>query len=75
MIKMQDRFDFYIMLQLKEKQLKLSDLGSKKDLNEPNFQRKSYVDKLDLFDELDMFKKLAAKSSMDEERELIKEDL
>ena len=60
MIKMQDRFDFYIMLQLKEKQLKLHDLGSKKDLNEPNFQRKSYVDQLNLYEELDMFKKFAA---------------
>jgi len=37
MVKLQDRFDFFIMLQLKQNKLQLEDVGCKKELIEPNF--------------------------------------
>lgn len=47
---MQDRFDLYIMLQLKDKKIHLHDVGSKKDLDEPNFKSDRLIEQIELFD-------------------------
>lgn len=47
---MQDRFDFYIMLQLKDKKIHLHDVGSKKELDEPNFKSDRLLEQIELFD-------------------------
>ena len=74
-LKLQDRFDLYIMLQLKDKKIELHDVGSRKELNEPNFKTDRLIEQTELFDELNEFKKLAARANMDEEREIIKDSL
>ena len=47
---MQDRFDLYIMLQLKDKKIHLHDVGSKKELDEPNFKSDRLIEQIELFD-------------------------
>ena len=63
------------MLQLKQNKLLIEDFGCKKDLIQPNFNGGQTDNKIELFEELDQFKKLAAKAAMDDEREEIKENL
>lgn len=46
-----------------------------KELDEPNFRSDQLVEQLELFDELKEFKSLASKASMDNEREIMKDNL
>ena len=50
-------------------------MGNKKKMEEPNFVSEKMIEQIELFDELDTFKKIASQARMDEERELLKEDL
>lgn len=59
-VKMQDRFDLYIMLQLKQGSLRLEEIGNKKQIEEPNFVSEKMIGQIELFDELDTFKKIAS---------------
>lgn len=65
---MQDRFDYFIMLQLKQGKIHLEDCGSKKELDEPNFNSNNFMQQVEVYDDLDTFKKFAAKAAMDDER-------
>lgn len=74
-IKMQDRFDYFIMLELKHKKIHLVDCGSKKELDQPNFKSDRLIEQIEVFDELNEFKRFAARANMDDEREFMKENM
>lgn len=63
------------MLQLREKKFHLHDVGCKKDLNEPNFKSDRLLEQIELFDELNEFKRIADRANMDDEREMLKEKI
>ena len=63
------------MLQLKQKQIRLEDFGSKKELLEPNFKSDKLIEQIEVFDDLKEFKKLASNACMDDEREMMKDNL
>ena len=71
-LKLQDRFDYFIMTQIKQGKMRIENFGSRKDTDEPHFDATTQNEQQNLFDELDNFKKYADEACMDEQRQNIR---
>ena len=67
-MKLQDRFDYYLMIKLKSGKLPLESFGSKKDLEEPTLEPDRLSEQSKVFQDLETFKQFAADACMDSER-------